>query len=638
MTLLRKELRQLTPMIVFIFLFMSLNLIFEPITNRPDESEWVRVSGGLEPGDGTATAILLLVFSLMTAFSLFPREHDEGTIEFLHSLPVSRGHIFLSKISAALLILIIGLYYGMMIDWLTQLLNNQSFTGEQFNISIAIRTEFLHSAYIFIVFSHGVLLSFFRRFGLIIYGTIWWILETVNEISPSFEYVNFMNLIDFEYHGQTLLIPWLPLMLHMAAGLICLSIAGLLWTGSAERFTFWYGLLFKKLWGRLLLAAGIAGIIILSISFGYKSSKDYEYSEVSYQSFSTARFTTEHYKFTYPSNLRETALSFIESADEAYNTVKRAFNAQTTSPVVIDLTEESSEHAGIAGWKIIRMDIRGGKPQSNYLRILHHETVHVFASHESKRRIGDHQNSTVFFNEGLAEYISFKAVPHAERLKSKRLIAAISWKRHRIKFSDLADAESFRKKHSETLFYSLGETWAMSLASVCGELSLGDTLRAMSRKNAPKELKGEICWNDTLQSIGCDLERVNAYWLENLSKTCRDYQEEVDRIPKLSGSVTGKKGRWVILTAVTDRPVKSAEYTEYTESRFFIRIRNSSSTEETDVRTFKGFPRQGSDPLKIEFQVPKYILAGNRFEYQFGYLFDPDVLPYYELWQSARIP
>jgi ABC-type Na+ efflux pump permease subunit len=140
----------------------------------------------------------------MVAYSLFPREHDEKTIEFLHSMPTRRSTIFAAKLVAALIVLVSGVLVGRVIEWLYQLPNPQSFTGTQFSLRIAAGTMLLTSAYCFFVLSHGILLSFFRMFGVMFYFIACWMLTVLETQQPQLSYLNFGRILQLEFHGAEL--------------------------------------------------------------------------------------------------------------------------------------------------------------------------------------------------------------------------------------------------------------------------------------------------------------------------------------------------------------------------------------------------------------------------------------------------
>ena len=628
--LIRKELRQLLPFAVLVFVFLSVDLLYVPLTERLDEHSF---AGGDFARGGTP-AVLLLLLALVGAFSLFPREQEEGTLDFLYSLPMRRRDVFLAKVAAAAMVLMAGVLYWCARDWLLQLANRQSFARGQLRLSTAGPLCFLYGAYVLIVLGYGLLLSVLRRLGLVLGGLLWWLLAVIEEATPSRAFLNPTNLLDLEHRGAGPLLPWRALGVHGGLAVASLLLAYVLWTVPAERIAALRGRLIAKLWVRLSLGLLGVGVIALVLHQAFKGPGGGR-PAVSYQPWAPARFETRHYQFTYPAELRGSAMDLMRQADGAYEEVRRLLRARTAPPIVADLTEASQEHAGLGGWQKIRMDIRGGDDGRTYLRTLHHETTHVFAASESDRRLLDHAGSTKFFDEGLAQHVAHRLVPDGRLLDDQRLLGAISWKRQRIEVDDLVDDRRFGDKFCEDLFYPLGELWVEALARVCGAAAPGDVLRAVRREGAPRELAGRALWQDTLQAIGCELEAVNAAWLRQMERVLARRAEDVRRVPRLSGGVLRADGDHVVLAAYVE-PGPGGPPDPWLD--YVVRVRGSSDTPEHEVRRHQGQPRQGASPLVVEFRVPRQDLQGERFDLQFGFVFAQGAGEYYERWQQVDVP
>ncbi|MBN1903661.1 MAG: ABC transporter permease subunit [Deltaproteobacteria bacterium] len=632
-TLIKKEIRQLLPIAILLILFFTAQLIYEPFSGRLDEKSWSVICEYLEPDIPFPISLFLMILCLMTAYALFPREHDDRTIDYLYSLPVSRNAVFLSKFIAALLILCGSLMLGCLTEWLLQLFNSQPYTGDQFNLRTAITAYFLMAAFNFIMLSHGLLLSFFRRFGLLLLGMIWVFISSFKDKLPFLEYLNILNVAKMEYYGQTLLVPWKLIFINTSIGIISLLIAGFLWTTPAEQFSMWYQQFFKKRIGTIIGIATSIAVLIFFVTIVDRLMKDEVEKDLmkgQYASFQTATFSTEHYNLTYPQNLRKTAHELIGRADEVYVRTRDFLSAQDSGPIAADLTEQSNEHDGIAALYKIRMDIRKTKKLEDRLRIFAHETTHVFAILESNRKINDYWNSTLFFNEGLAEYVSYALYPDEERLEAKNLISAITWKRNKITFDDLADMASFNKKYSEALVYTLGHLWVKAISNTYGDKALSDILRALGREGAPTNLGSHLLWQDTLQAIDCDLEKINATWIKLLNDLSIKYEKRIEALPRLSGGVVGKEKGETILSAVLDRDLPQENL------QFIVRYRKDSSVKHEDTHMIYGQIQWNKEPIEIRFSIPSFHLVGRRFEYQFGYIINQGDFPYFEEWQSGE--
>lgn len=634
--LFRKELRHLSPLLALVLVVLGVDGIYEPLTGRPDEFSWSgRLDGDLLPGRGSNHAVVLLALALMAAYSLFPREHEEGTIEFLHSLPVSRGCIFRTKLAAAWLVLCAGVLLEQVVAWALQLPNPQPFSGGQFRLATAAGVTLLYSAYCGIILCHGVLLSFFRKFGLIVLALAAWAQIAAENFLPSVSFLNVMKLLALEYEGKRLVLPWGNLAIHGAAALAALGLAWLLWNEPAERFSRAYLLAPSHPVGKVVLGCGTAALVALGFAFFlYASwrSAQRERGDVRYVSFLTARAETRHYQFVYPANLRERALGLVARADRAYEDVRASLGAREDAPIVADLTERSAEHAGIAAWQKIRMDIAEEDDGTRLLATLVHETVHAFQLRESERRMADNARATHFWGEGLAQYVSFRLVPEAQQARASRRLAVAACRRHRLEFEELADQGRLHARLDENLVYPVGETWAAALVEAYGDAAPGKVLRAMGRPGAPRGLAPLPFWQDTLSAAGYDLERVTAVWKSLLARVEGEERAFLDLLPRIAGGPVGVDGDQVLLIARLDRAalVPAGSY--------FVRVRNDEGDGATDTQTYEGDEVVGRNGRRIEFRVPRASLRGRRFEFQFGVEFAKRALPYFEAWQAGMVP
>jgi len=105
--LLFKEIRQLRPIAYLWFFLLVFGYAIQFFTERLDENtfgQWCE--GYCDYGSNVAVASFIVLLAMVTAYSLFPREYDESTIDLLRALPISRSHIFIAKVLAGWLVLI----------------------------------------------------------------------------------------------------------------------------------------------------------------------------------------------------------------------------------------------------------------------------------------------------------------------------------------------------------------------------------------------------------------------------------------------------------------------------------------------------------------------------------------------------
>src|SRR5207244_3076171 len=85
---------------------------------------------------------------------------------------ISRPRIFAAKVAAAIGVVSFGMVWGHATGWFVSVWNHQTFSGDQFRPGLALEATALQSAAGAVAVSYGVLLSFFRRFGLVIFALV----------------------------------------------------------------------------------------------------------------------------------------------------------------------------------------------------------------------------------------------------------------------------------------------------------------------------------------------------------------------------------------------------------------------------------------------------------------------------------
>lgn len=637
-----KELRALLPLQVLVVLANSGDVLYRPLTQRLDEKAWTDISSYLRPSEGGAYGVELLVFGLLVAYSLFPREHDERTIEFLYSLPVTRRAIFAAKALAGLTVLVVGAVVLQITDGLLQAWNPQSFVGEQWRLDVSVSVAFLQVAVGACVLCHGLLISFFRRFGLIPYAMVWWAALSLERVAPEAAVLNLVNLLELEYEGGRVLIPWGGLALHGAVALACLAGAALAWTGVGEEASAVWARLHRGGAGRFALGCATVGAVVGLVGLfsllwaaapqdGPGLGADDGLQPVSYQ---VDRAETARFDFTYPANLRGRALPLIRGADALHERLRRRLGAGVGARVVVDMTGTSPFHEGITAWTKMRVGLAEAADDARLRYVFTHELVHAFEFQESRRRIGDEPRAAAFFAEGLAEWLTFEIEPDEARRRSSRRTALAAWSRQRVRFEVLADEALLAARHDPLLVYSLGETWVAALVDACGERAPGDVLRALGREGAPSRLEPVALWQDALQATGCGLEGVLSAWERRMEAGVAAEADFLAALPRLGGGVVGVDGDEVLVVATLDRDPGPALGPDATP---LLRVRDGPSADVTRIRTFmpSGPPGPGR---RVEFRVPAALVRGRRFELQLGIAFDPQSWPAFEPWQSVEAP
>jgi len=516
--LIAKELKQLLP---YTLLWLSLLALFigvELSTLRIDESSYLAwCDQYCNVGANSDIALFNIVLYMIAAYSLFPREYDNSTIDFLRSLPISKSSIFIAKVIGAWILLSLLLLLERVIQFSLLSFNTQSITGARYlhNDALFLIRDCLFA---FVVVAHGVIISWFRTIGLVIYSVylaslIW--LEARNSQSGVGEssLYNVLSFFDNEYDGANLVIDWTAISFHVAVALVLLLIGYVLWTNTDSRPR--DPSTGKSKWVFSILTSVFAFLLFT----GYMLSLMLDTPDEP----SINKLETEHYKFSYRQS-DESAMRKLQTfAEDDYNALVELLGAADSPVIRVDMTSDSSHALGLASWKKIRMVLTTEEEVDPlYRRVLSHETAHVFQSVESNRTLAKASNSVGFFIEGMAQYTSFSIVPDPQTRDSNWLISSVAWQRHNIKFDELANRSVFESLYDPELLYGIGDIWVEAMAQTCGQSSVGDLLRAVGRENAPPNLAGAAYWRAHLQYIGCDLESVNNQWRQMMQTAVTD--------------------------------------------------------------------------------------------------------------------
>lgn len=625
-TLYKKELLGLLPLLALVALLFGGDFLFRPMAGHIDEISWVDQSGHLDAGQGKEYAWLLMGMALIVAYSVLPREHDDRTIEFLYALPITRGRIFVAKALAAWTVLVIGIVLDQLAGATLQALNPQSLSGEQWRFGLAMQITLLDMFYSAVILAHGLLISFLRRFGLVVYALAILAVAQVKRFAPGYAHLDPNELLELRFQGTALVIPWSNLALHGLVALAAAALAYALWMGPAERFTRFYAGMRSQMAGRValgcvsttLVVGGLVWMVILA-------GETEEAPAVEYRSFLPVRAETEHYDFTYAENTSQRARTLLRQADEAYVQVADFLGAEPGLRIVADLTDEGSAHLGIAQGGVIRVALATLSPEEALLT-LYHETVHAFQFRLASRRIAEHHKNLRFFIEGSAVYVTAELVPKPERHRAHRRLAAAAYELHGIRFEDLLDDDGFKAEHDPDLVYALGETWTAALAATCGPEVVGAFFKALARDDAPEDLADLALWQDTLRAADCTLEKAVARWGQTMRQLVNTEQEFLDQLPRLGGGLAQREGETLVFHLQLDRPVETPAAT------YLLRVRRGPEATQEQTYSFRAEMADGS---RAVFRVPQDWLGGDSFEFQFGQSISGSMWPFYEAWQKV---
>lgn len=636
-----KEFHQLRPIAYLWLAILTFGHVIQFSTERVDEntfSSWCE--GYCDFNSDVTVAVFTIILALVTAYSLFPREHDDATIDLLRALPVSRVAIFTAKVLAAWILLILLNVLSYSIDAVL-LSSNPESIGGLFYPQVWFTLLWRDCLFAFIILSHGVFLSWFRTLGLILYFLYLLLLVLAETYLGTSGDWNVFKLLSNEYIGSDLIVNSRGLTIHTVVAILIYCLSYRLWnrteSGGSElkkgARSFRFVQIMTANIGFFILSAAL----MFQIQLGTGTAPAQALKVVA----------TDHYRFVYNTSKSKVVDYIVEHAEADLTELADLLQVKKLPSIRVDLTAQSEHAIGLAKWKKIQIDLDGFENDVSQRRVLVHEATHVLQAVESNRAMAGNYNAVKFFIEGMAQYTSFVVVPETIRRQSNWELASVAWKRQNIEFKDLIDASSFAQQFDAELHYSLGDLWAGALVQTCGMSSLGDFIRATGRENAPKGLVASIFWRDTLQSIACDLDTVNATWRETMA-TIYD-QVEQRKFPQFSDiairrdEISNSLKVVATLIASNTQIAESVSATNDTlafdvPDRYIIRIGNVTSKLAAGVdHTFRGRVIRQDDVVQVEFILPDYVVPNASFRYQLGFTPSSDSRYYYEAWRRGAI-
>lgn len=540
----RKELRSTLPFLVLAAIIPLLGMVYELTTGLPSMKPFGSTYEDyvVSPTEGTA---LISLFILALASGLLVREYDEGTMEFLDSLPVSRSRVFAVKIAAAVLVLLVLTVLDAATTLLLHAFSRTSL-DRSFHLGFWLTAVGMRMCQAMVILSLGLACSFLRRFGWLLIGLLFWAYILIHEVAPSIAVLDVLALSRPQIEGQDWIVPQRLLAVQAALGGVWMLTAYVLFLGWGDAMMRGFHRLTQTRVGSGFLLAGslLVAVVAVSLSY-YVMSNDPDFTErsgpravtVEYPSWSTSRARSRCYEFVYPTNLAGRVLPLVANADEVHEKVQHFFAAEAGEPIVVDATSMLPRHAGLAYWDKIRLNLAVSRELSELESILGHETAHVFLERLSDTRLTQQFNSTRFFHEGVASYVEYALFDSGRDVAELRRVAAVMRDRGAVDMKELVDNSQLIARHDSNLVYPLGEVFVAELIARHGEAAVGKIARAMAREGAPEKLSGRDLWRDLFQACGYDFEGLVDAYYARLDAEVERYRQFVDGVPRIRGAV-----------------------------------------------------------------------------------------------------
>ena len=460
MRLMLKEWRELLPLVALFVVLLLLGYVMLPVFARIDEEYFSRLcQGACDPGLDIWYASVYLILIMAVAYSLFPRDHSSGALQFVRQLPVSFAQIYWAKWLAALLLVV-------SFDAVSYLLFNlvlgthTDSVSSGFYLQVQWRLVLMSAIFVAVSLSYGLLLSAFGLGGLMLLACylvgITWFEHATQSASP----LHLFELMRNRFEGEHLLLPVDAMMIHLPLALVACYAGYRIWHRKAMLTTdpVRSATRVRVLACLVLLIPGIiAAVLLAPVWFGQAGAPN-----------TMERVEDGRLSWTLKASDRQRLQMLFDTAESDFERVSEHLQLQLIPPVTVDATRGSGHFAGSAGWQRVRFDPATRTEQQRF--VLAHEFVHVLQHDISQRQAGAAMPKVLI--EGMADFLAYEAlsmdIATMQRRWQQRLLAALAQQRQNITAALLFDTTEFEQRFAPEYLYSLGELWMQALEDECG--------------------------------------------------------------------------------------------------------------------------------------------------------------------------
>jgi hypothetical protein len=615
--LFNKEWRSLRPflfVVLALILVDTINVFLTPFEARAFAERFASLS--------TELSILQIVLGFALGSSLLVREIDDGTLNFLDGLPLTRRAIFVAKIEAAMLVLIIAPSGLLLLNVAMHLATRQSLDYALqpsllltfFGLSILVTAVSLTA---------GMLLGFLRYLCWLVLALCAIGIKLLEDTSPSLAAaLDTTDLLTLRFTGSAWQLPWPTIWTQLGAALLFGMSAYLLFN-SAGRVLAQAGRLKKP--RRLVVAPLVAIMLVAAIGgIGVLIQREQQQSGpsrgartdgASFTPIATAHATTSHYTFSYPALSSARVSPLIAGADGIFKDVAALLKIDGGAPIDVDLSGTTKNHAGTAYFDRIRMDVRGAGAQET----LAHETTHVFAARLAGGEQVSQLDGMMVFNEGLAEWVEGKFKKQGRVNDDHELAAAFVSARRLVTPRQLTDQDAFASAVDQNLKYPLGAILVERLIARYGPAAPRTLLAGLANKDFPRDLRGYALWQTAFQLSGFDLDLVLDDYARYLRQLEPKYASQIAVLPRPRGSLVEQDDGYAIALRF-DLPMPPGSHP-------LVRFRPGMSSNSAQYRTSHS---DLSDTGTYSSEVPDKIAARGEICFQPGIVFN--TITIYEPW------
>jgi len=562
--LLRKELAELLPFTVLGVLIWLLSPGWDVFFDFPDDDSIMRSQGFFDASEVPYWVLLHILMTLSATAGLLAREDDNGTIAFLDALPVRRIQVLGAKVVVALGVLMAGPLAATVLIFGEHVLARTSLAPE-LRLELALLPLLVHASFVLGWLGLGLLLSFLRRFGWLLAGLMLVALPKLAERWPAFEPMLPLQLLDLDFRGAELLMPWVGMAAWAGLGLLGIAATAVFWGRSAGVLRRLGTVRSSLLWRAGL---GILGVLSLGVWFyafavligdepdpgtDEPGGRHDSVPGASFNRWGSAVLVTDRFVITTDADRLEAAAALAGQADQVHDQVAAWLGAEPFEQrLKVDGLALSRSH-GRVGRQMsegLEIDIGGLEPDEARA-VLAHEVSHALSDRHSNGVLNDQFSWTRWFNEGLAQWIELRA--KGEPVDESRIVqaAACSDRLLEVPFETLIVNSRLSAERDQELVYGLGALWVDTLVQEHGDAAPGEILAAIGRDDRPDGLEARTLWEDALYDRGYDLEAQLERWEQRLGAL----EDQCPALPPLTPALE-QDGRALIATLEpTDNPI-----------------------------------------------------------------------------------
>ena len=415
-------------------------------------------------------------------------------VELLDALPLNRTQVFMAKLVAGLMTMVLLL----LVTASSIVATVQLTWGEWAPQTVAVVFGAVGVG-LFSFYATGLLLSWIGGFGWALLGLGITVISTIAEISASLRPMSLFHgfgTVRFEAN-EPIVVLW-PLGFWGLYGLGCIALSGLLFIGRGDRLIDAGSSLAQiakvgviSLVGGLLLLMGT----ITGARLGLRGSD---------ASARPALVDAGSFRVLVPQQTSTTAQALIDQMPIIDADIRALLGAVEPLVLDVELAGGGKFHAGQYTGGKIRMALGDSADE-----IFAHELTHAYADKLSAQRMRKHHNAMRFFNEGLAMWVAERVVSSKTETDTHRAWAGALYTLNHHPIDLLMDDASRALRYDQFEPYPLGLTFVEALVDAHGVPSLPCVLRAAAELPKSRQVAGVAIWARFAEQCKLNFTRID---------------------------------------------------------------------------------------------------------------------------------